>query len=219
MCAVSEICASLHRLFNNLERFTFPFGVGRIPRNGIYILFEAGEQAHGEDRIVRVGTHTGDNQLRPRLQQHFIKENKDRSIFRKNIGRAILNRAGDPFLEQWNWDLTTRKAKDTYGHLVNWRKQETVEKRVTAYIQGHFSFVVFEVANKDERLSLESKIISTVSWCDDCYPSSQWLGLHSPKAKIRQSGLWLVNQLYKEPLSEGEFVRLENLYTKWGGAA
>jgi len=215
---VSEICALLHRLFNDLERFTFPFGVGRIPRNGIYILFEAGEQAHGEDRIVRVGTHTGDNQLRSRLQQHFIKENKDRSIFRKNIGRAILNRAGDPFLEQWNWDLTTRKAKDTCGHLGDWRKQKTVEKRVTAYIQGHFSFVVFKVADKAERLSLESKIISTVSWCDDCYPSSQWLGLHSPKAKIRQSGLWLVNQLYKEPLSEGEFVRLENLVHKVGAA-
>lgn len=208
---MSEICASLHRLFNDLERFAFPFEVDQIPRNGIYILFEAGERAHGEDKIVRVGTHTGNHQLRSRLQQHFIKENKDRSIFRKNIGRAILNREGDPFLEQWNWDLTTRKAKDARGHLVDQRKQKTIERRVTARIQGHFSFAVFEVADKAERLSIESKIISSVSWCDDCYPSNKWLGLCSPKAKIRQSGLWLVNQLYKEPLSENEFVRLENL--------
>ena len=213
---MSEVCAALHHLFNEIERFTFPFEVSKMPRNGIYILFEAGEQTHDVERIVRVGTHTGDNQLRSRLQQHFIKESKDRSIFRKNIGRAILNRAGDPFLEQWNWDLTTRKAKDTYSHLVDRCKQEEVEKQVTAYIQGCFSFVVFEVAEKTKRLILESKIISTVSWCDVCHPSAKWLGLHSPKSKISQAGLWLVNGLYKEPLSEGELAELKNLVQKVG---
>ena len=148
---VGEICVALHHLFNRLERFTFPFAVSEIPRNGIYILFEAGEQAHGVDRIVRVGTHTGGGQLRSRLQQHFVRENKDRSVFRKNIGRALLNRAGDPFLEQWNWDLTTRKAKETYGHLVDWGKQKELERQVTACIQERFSFVVFEVMEKAQR--------------------------------------------------------------------
>ena len=206
-----EICASLHSLFNELERFTFPFATERIPCNGIYILFETGEQAHGVDRIVRVGTHTGTDQLRSRLQQHFVKENKDRSIFRKHIGRAILHRAEEPFLEQWNWDLTTRKAKEAYGDLLDRHKQAAVEKQVTAYIQASFSFVVFEVVDKVERLSLEAKIISTISWCDDCRPSNAWLGLHSPEAKIRQSGLWLVNELYKEPLSKQEFMALRNI--------
>ena len=111
---MSEICNEVHHLFNELERFRFPFDVDKIPSNGIYILFEVGEQAHGIDRIVRIGTHTGNNQLRSRLQQHVVKENKDRSIFRKNIGRALLNRTKDPFMEQWEWDLTTRKAKETY---------------------------------------------------------------------------------------------------------
>lgn len=206
-----EICASLHSLFNELERFAFPFATERIPGNGIYILFETGEQAHGVDRIVRVGTHTGGDQLRSRLQQHFVKENKDRSIFRKHIGRAILHRAEDPFLEQWNWDLTTRRAKDDYGDLLDRHKQAAVEKQVTAYIQASFSFAVFEIVDKLERLNLEAKIISTISWCDDCRPSNQWLGLHSPEAKIRQSGLWLVNELYKEPLSEQEFMALRNI--------
>lgn len=213
---MSEICAALHHLFNGLERFTFPFEVSEIPRNGIYILFEAGEQAHGVDRIVRIGTHTGDGQLRSRLEQHFIRENKDRSIFRKNIGRALLSRAGDPFLEQWNWDLKTRKAKETYGYLMDRGKQEEIERQVTAYIQRNFSFVVFEVMGKVQRLNIESRIISTVSWCDACRPSANWLGLHSPKPKIRQSGLWLVNELYKEPLSEGEFAGLEDLVYKVG---
>jgi hypothetical protein len=208
---MSEICAELHVLFNRLKRFEFPFDKSEISKNGIYVLFEAGEKAHGGDRIVRVGTHTGENQLRSRLKQHYINENKDRSIFRKNIGRAILNREGDPFLKQWNWDLTTRRAKDIYGDLIDWENQEKIEKRVSDYIQGKLSFVVFEVIDKRDRLDLESKMISTISWCDKCGPSDNWLGLHSPKRKIRQSGLWLVNELYKEPLSREEFEELKDL--------
>jgi len=207
---MSKICAELHVIFNKLKRFEFPFEVRKIPGNGIYVLFESGEKAHGVDRIVRVGTHTGENQLSSRLKQHFINENKDRSIFRKNIGRAMLNREDDPFLKQWNWDLTTRKAKDKYGHLVDRDKQEDVEKKVSAYIQGHFSFAVFEVVEKSVRLNLESKVISTISWCYECRPSDKWVGLHSPKEKIRQSGLWLVNELYKESLSVEEFGELKN---------
>ena len=160
---------------------------------------------------MRVGTHTGENQLRSRLKQHYVIENKDRSIFRKNIGRAILNRENNSFLTQWNWDLTTRVAKDRYGHLMDWDKQKETEKKVSSYIQGKLSFVVFEVKNKRERLTLESKIISTLSWCSECRPSDSWLGLHSPKKKIRQSGLWLVNELYKEPLSREEFEGLKDL--------
>ena len=208
---MSEICKELHVLFNRHERFEFPFDKSEIPKNGIYVLFEAGEKAHGGDRIVRVGTHTGENQLRSRLKQHYVIENKDRSIFRKNIGRAILNREDDPFLRQWNWDLTTRVAKDRYGHLMDWDKQKETEKKASEYIQEKLSFVVFEVKNKRERLTLESKIISTLSWCNECRPSDSWLGLHSPKRKIRQSGLWLVNELYKEPLSREEFEGLKDL--------
>ena len=181
---MSEICKDLHCIFSKLKRFEFPFNEREIPRNGIYVLFEAGEIAHGGDRIVRIGTHTGENQLRSRLKQHFINENKDRSIFRKNIGRAILNSEANSFIQQWNWDLTTRRAKDRYGPLVDWKRQEEVEKKVSAYIQGHFSLVVFAVAEKSIRLNLESKIISTISLCNECRPSEKWLGLHSPRAKI-----------------------------------
>ncbi|MCK5328076.1 MAG: hypothetical protein KAR36_05685 [Candidatus Latescibacteria bacterium] len=212
---MSEICNEVHHLFNELERFRFPFDVDKIPSNGIYILFEVGEQAHGIDRIVRIGTHTGNNQLRSRLQQHVVKENKDRSIFRKNIGRALLNRTKDPFMEQWEWDLTTRKAKETYRHLVDSSKQNEVERQVSEYIQSQLSFVVFQVDEKTQRLPLESKIISTVSWCDDCRPSTSWLGLCSPKSKILQSGLWLVNELYKEPLSESELSQLKGSALRW----
>lgn len=208
---MSETCASLHSRFTKMQRLMFPFDVEKIPLNGIYILFEEGEKSHCVDRIVRIGTHTGNNQLRSRLQQHFLKENKDRSIFRKNIGRAILHRAKDPFLEQWNWDLTTRKAKDALSKIVDRDKQDDVENQVSEYIRGKFSFVVFEVPEKKKRIFIESKIISTISLCDECIPSSSWLGLYSPKRKIRESSLWLVNELYKEPLSERELIEVKLL--------
>ena len=85
---MSKKCNKLHKLFNNMKIYSFPFNEELIPKNGIYILFEKGEKGHNTNRIVRVGTHTGINQLRSRLKQHFLNENKDRSIFRKNIGRA-----------------------------------------------------------------------------------------------------------------------------------
>lgn len=205
---MSEICTNLHQLFNQLHRFRFPFDASRIPLNGIYLLFEQGELAHGTERIVRVGTHTGDSQLRSRLQQHYYKENKDRSIFRKNIGRALLSRDGDPFLAQWELDLTTREAKEQYRTQLDTAKQKEVEKRVTAYIRSAFSFAVFRVDSKTDRLSLEVKLISTISLCQECRPSPDWLGLMSPKHQIRESGLWNVNELYKQPLSLGDFVSL-----------
>ncbi|AKB32024.1 hypothetical protein MSSIH_1334 [Methanosarcina siciliae HI350] len=214
---MSEKCKQLHQWFNNLERISFPFDERKIPRNGIYILFEKGETAHGMDRVVRIGTHTGKNQLRSRLKQHFIKENKDRSIFRKNIGRALLNRDKDPFLDQWEIDLTSRKAKKENAGLIDSEKQEETEKRVSQYIQKNFSFVVIEVEAQEKRLELESKIISTISLCDECGPSSDWLGLFSPKEKIRKSGLWLVNELFKEPLSDEDMRLIENLVSYAAG--
>jgi hypothetical protein len=208
---MSQICNDLHVFFSNLKRYSFPFDEKEIPKNGIYILYEKGEYAHGVDRIVRVGTHTGTDQLRSRLKQHFLKENKDRSIFRKNIGRAILAQNNDRFLEQWEWDLTTRANKDKYLPLLDQEKQSDIEKQVSEYIQEAFSFVVFEVDTKELRLDLESKIISTVSLCNECKPSIDWLGLSSPKQKIHESGLWLVNELYKTPLSEDDLKLLKEL--------
>lgn len=152
---MSDICRELHIFVNGLPRYRFPFDSKALPQNGIYILFESGEIAHGLDRIVRVGTHTGRDQLRSRLEQHFIKENKDRSIFRKNIGRALLNRDQDSFLEQWDLDLTTHEAKQAYSAMIDNDKQKVVERRVTEYIQIYFQFVVIEVREKVERLQLE----------------------------------------------------------------
>lgn len=203
-----SLCKEVHRWAAGLPRHTFPFDESEIPQNGINILFERGERAHGTSRIVRIGTHTGRNQLRSRLYQHFLMENKDRSIFRKNISRALLNKSHDPYADLWEIDLTTRAAKLRYGKKINLKKQAEIEKRITRYLQKNFSFAVVQINDKAERLALESKLISTISLCKECIPSKRWLGRYSPKDKIRESGLWLVNELYKTPLSKRDFAKL-----------
>ncbi len=204
-------CQELHNLFNSMKRHRFPFNEKDIPKNGIYVLFEKDEKAHGGDRVVRIGTHTGQDQLPSRLKQHFLNENKDRSIFRKNIGRTLLNKRKDSFLKEWELDLTTKKAKSRFLASINLEKQRQTEKQVSEYIQKNFSFIVFPIEDKEKRLEIESKIISTISLCKNCRPTGNWFGLFSPKEKIKKSGLWLVNELYKQPLSEKELKKLKEI--------
>lgn len=203
---MSEHCAELHKMFDGMKRYNFPFDVNEIPTNGIYVLFEKDERAHVGDRIVRIGTHTGDNQLRSRLKQHFLNENKDRSIFRKNVGRCLLNKRRDDYLEMWEKDLTSRKNKEKYGALIDRRFQTEMEKEISEIIQSNFSFAVFEVKEKEDRIYYESRLVSEVSNCSICKPSETWLGMHSPKKKIIESGLWQVQQLYKIGFTDDELT-------------
>lgn len=208
---MSDTCNNIHHIFQNMKRYKFPFIEEELPKNGIYILFEKDELAHNGERIVRVGTHTGNGNLVKRLKEHFMKENKDRSIFRKNIGKAILSKKDDSFLEQWNWDLTTKVNKEKYSSLVDFEKQKLTENEVSQYIKNNFSFAIFEVKSKTDRLNFESKLISTISLCENCKPSSQWLGQSSPIHKIKEGGLWLVQGLYKTPLDLDDFEEIKSL--------
>ena len=208
---MSNECASIHRLANELERHRFPFDESKIPFDGVYLLFQKGEKSHERDRIVRIGTHTGNNQLRSRLKQHFLNENKDRSIFRKNIGRALLSQRNDLFLNFWELDLTSKKAKEKYSSSIDFDYQQVIESQVSKYIQDNFSFTVIVVQSKKERLEVESKLIATVSHCKECKPSIGWLGNSSPKNKIVKSGLWLVNELYKTPFDTAGIEYLSRL--------
>jgi hypothetical protein len=144
-----------------------------------------------------------------RLKQHFLVPNKDRSIFRKNVGRALLNRARDPFLSEWEVDRTGRIVREQTP-VLDGAKQEEIERRVSTFIQSCFTFSVVRVESKAERLRLESRMISTVSLCRECQPSPGWLGLSSPKEKIRRGGLWLVNELYKTPLTDQDLALLRD---------
>lgn len=191
-------------LFHSGMRFDFSMGYGQIPDNGIYVMFEKGEFAHDGDRIVRIGTHTGDKQLRSRLYQHFENENKNRSIFRKNIGRALLNKDENPYLSIWNLDTTKKEKKELYENLIDKVLEKDLEKQISQYIQENLSFCILTVPTKEERLYYEARLIGSISSCADCFPSQMWLGKSSPIKKIRESGLWQVMELYSNPLSEAE---------------
>jgi hypothetical protein len=202
---MSELCKQLHDIIREGKRYDFSMGYDAIPFNGIYIMFEQGESAHGGDRIVRIGTHTGDKQLRSRIYQHFENENKNRSIFRKNIGRCILNHDNNPYLSAWDLDTTTKDKKEQYASLIDKEFETKIEKKISLYIQQNLSFCLLSVPSKDERLYYEARLIGTVSSCADCFPSANWLGCYSPISKIQKSGLWQVMELYKDPLSMDEF--------------
>ncbi len=210
---MEDLALELHRLFNEQRRFSFPFDnvINDIPYNGVYIIFENGETFKGFDRIVRIGAHTGNNQLRSRLHQHYLNENKNRSILRKNIGRCFLNRENNPYLHLWELDTTSRVDKTNNLKLLDLIFEKQLEKKISNYIQTNFSFCVFRVDLKEERLFWESRIISTLTLSKDIRPSENWLGNHSPKEKIKASGLWQVNGLFKESLSEMEFEQLKKL--------
>jgi len=203
---MTDFYSQLHEIFNSSNRFYFPFDkdLKKIPLNGIYVLFENGEKFKHLDRIVRIGTHTGQDQLRSRLLQHFVKENKNRSIFRKNIGRAILNRDRNPYLTIWELDTTSRIEKDKNGHLIDKLLEIELEKQISKYIQDNLSFTVFEVPDKNKRLFWESRLISTLALSNEINISNNWLGKFSPKDKICKYGLWQVNELFNNPLDLSE---------------
>lgn len=198
---MSAECAAIHHLMNGLARHHFPFNEAEIPVNGIYVLFQKNETGHDADRIVRVGTHTGEGRLRERLAEHFLIENKDRSIFRKNIGRALLNMRKDSFLEYWNLDLTSRKAKDRFASDVDHDYQKKIEKEVSKFIRKNFSFSVIRVDSKTDRINYEAGLIATISLCDNCKSSEKWIGRYSTKRKIVDSGLWQEQKLYGNPVN------------------
>jgi len=191
-----SLCFEIHKWANQLQRFTYPFDFSEIPENGIYLFFEKGEKFKDIDRIVRIGTHTGDNNLCKRIKEHLTKENKDRSIFRKNIGRAILNKNNDSFLEIWNLDFTIPKNHKIIESNPDYKmKLLSLEKEISDYMCKNFSFACIPIETKEERLKYEAFLIKSLSSDNDFKPSESWLGNYSPIEKIKNSGLWLVNEL------------------------
>jgi len=207
-----KIALELHKLFNNLTRFSYPFEkeLVKIPSNGIYIKFEVGEIIEGMNRIVRIGTDTGNNQLHSRLFQHFENKNQRRSIFRKNIGRCFLHKENNAYLKCWELDITSKADKEKNLKYIDFDFEQLIEQKISDYIQNNFSFCVFQVDDKEDRLFWESKIIATIAQ-SGIRSTSNWLGKYSPKSKIKEYGLWQVQQLKNPPLTLNELETLKNI--------
>ena len=180
---IPDICVELHQYIWTLPRYIYPIKWDELPRNGIYFQFENGEQAHGGDRIVRVGTHRQANRLALRIKSHF-NGTRSNSIFRSHVADALGSKYGG----------------------------EIEEDEISDYIQKNISFSVITCGNsKEEREDLERKAIEIISSCTQHSPSSKWLGCHSPKPAIIASGLWNVqgvNIAVPSPINHSNYPML-----------
>lgn len=223
-----DACKHLHQIVYRLPEMRWPFFRSQLPTNGIYFFHETGEAwGHGGDRprIVRVGTHREGN-FRSRMSDHYVENPrkmlfghtkpapKDRSIFRKNIGRALLHRDQHPYAQVWNLDFTTRALRDTHGGLRDIEIERAVEEEVTRLLRERFAFRWIELAGQERRMGstgMEAVLIGTLASCKLCSPSPAWLGLNSPKSKIAESGLWLEQHLRAPGMTPEDLDMLERL--------
>ena len=221
---MSEVCKWLHEQLERLPMISHPFNLEDLPENGIYFVYEEGEfWGHGGDqpRIVRVGSHTGQGNLRSRVNEtYLLDESKlgfgpknpkpaDRSIFRKNLGRALLNRARDDYLRVWGIDFTERRHRDQFSRLRDMGRERRLEETISGILRDRFSFRAIAVESPSSRSELEKRIIGSLAGCERCMPSKGWLGRHSPKDRIREGNLWQVQNLSADPIGprEGEAIQ------------
>ena len=180
-------------------------------------------------RIVRIGTHK-ENNFRLRISEHFLlNESKikftktnpkpsDRSIFRKNIGRALLNKQGDlDYLKVWDIDFTGNTNKTKYSYFRNIEKERSIESQITELLHKNFYFRLIPLEVQERRMGktgIESRLIGTVANCKLCGPSENWLGKYSPIPKINDGKLWLSHYLNSRGLNDNDKTQLLKTITK-----
>lgn len=64
----------------------------------------------------------------------------DRSIFRKNIGRALLNKNNDYYLKIWNIDYTSKESRLKMNLMRNMEKEKQIESEISKILREGFSF-------------------------------------------------------------------------------
>lgn len=155
----------------------------KIPKNGVYIMFENGETAHPYDlneRIVRIGINKQQDRLPRRLRSHY-NGTVHTSVFRKHIRTALAERDG----------IAVDKV---------------TEQQISDYIRKNITFVVIEVNDNEKRKELEKALITAVAQCPECNASDKWLGKYCAAPKIRNGKLWNVEHLNsKTPLTSEHF--------------
>jgi hypothetical protein len=231
---LSETCKWLHEQLEFLPISKYPFDIQLLPKNGVYFFYEEGENSdHGDGtsrpRIVRIGTHK-ENNFRPRISEHFLlNESKmkftptnpkpsDRSIFRKNIGRALLSKQKDlDYLKVWEIDFTSNINRANHSHLRNILKERNIESQITELLRNRFYFRFIPLEGQDKRMGksgVESRLIGTVTSCKLCGPSKNWLGRYSPILKINSGKLWLFQHLTSRCLTDGDRTDLLGAMTR-----
>ena len=145
------------------------------PQRGVFFLFERGKRRGGSGvgaRIVHVGTHAltegSGSTLWSCLHQHRGNVNPPggnhrASRLRKIVGEAIMAKKPELAVDSW--------GRGEQGPSRSNRSEAILERLVSRRIRG-MSVVCLPVEAASDP------------------PSSNWLGRHSPRERVRSSGLW-----------------------------
>ncbi len=226
---MTALCKALHEAFTRLPQWDWTKRIELIPDSGVYLVYEVGERwGHGGDyqRVVRIGSHTGQGRLRSRIAEHLMlgrgeirwdasrPKPSDRSIFRKNIGRALLASRKDPYIRVWEYDFIKSDNVARYSGLRDVAKETAIETEITEVMRNAFAFRFLYVPPSESgglQLEFEKSLIASFARCLSCVPSSRWLGKSSPKKRIATGRLWQEKHLDGEPLNAEDMVVIELL--------
>lgn len=171
------------------------------PDRGVYFFLEP-DEAGGDRRVVRVGTHAltakSRSTLWRRLAQHRGTArtgggNHRGSIFRLLVGIALASRDHMALPPSWGKKNDPAAAGLQFGMSRTDVKQAEaeLEARVSRYI-GTMPFLWLNVGDapgsESERGVIERNAIALLS--DHREPPANWLGRHSDRDPVRRSGLW-----------------------------
>jgi len=188
------------------------------PRRGVYFFFETGEARTDSGtglRVVRVGTHAlkegSQTSLWTRLSQHRGRTsgggNHRGSIFRLLIGGALLARDGQV---SESWGRQNAAPRDI-------RDLETDHERAVSSVIGEMPFLHLDIDDEPGPLSLRGDIERNSIALLSNYrkeaidpASGQWLGQHSDRIRVRESGLWNSNHV-DEAYDPAFLDRMESL--------
>ncbi len=84
---------------------------------------------HGSqlERIVRVGTNTSNRRFPERVMMHYTC-GREKSVFRRHLGRALLNRNGATPAQIKAWGTESRQRKGLSYHIVEDRTVLSIDK-------------------------------------------------------------------------------------------
>jgi hypothetical protein len=188
-----QVLESLPEQGKQLREYT---GSSSWPLRGVYFFREPGEfrRDGSTPRIVRVGTHAvslnAKSRLWGRLRSHRGGRdgsgNHRGSIFRMHVGAALMTRAGDA-IPTWSVGQSAER---------NVRDAERAHEQAVSDVIGRMSVLWVDVPDEPGpgslRAAIERNAIALLSHSLEPIdpPGPDWLGRHSVRREIRESGLW-----------------------------
>ncbi len=213
-----ELLARLENGLGGKRELKSSTGSMNWPGRGVYFFFEPGEsrsRTPSTQRVVRVGTHAvgegSGSTLWSRLHTHrggLDGHGHHRgSVFRLHVGAALLKRESHMSLPTWGRGSTApSEIRAT---------ERDLERQVSQYI-GAMSVLWLAVEDtpgpRSDRAYIERASIALLSRIGRQVdpPSEDWLGIHSPREAIRESGLWNVQWVHELP-----DVRLLDIFERY----